>query len=97
MLTIRSEDLGENYGNPKCRFDAASSLKDHNPFKLTFPHIRFQHLDPYKTKREIRDKQGTLDQMNPLSKNDPARADVRKCSRERVSVVKHPFTASVAV
>ena len=36
-----------------------------------------QDLREYISKREIKDKHGTLDQLNPLSKNDPSRADVR--------------------
>ena len=45
---------------------------------LTFFWTRFQLPDEFHmTKREIKDKQGTIDQINPLSKNDPARADVR--------------------
>ena len=44
---------------------------------LFFEHV-FQLPDEFHmTKREIKDKQGTIDQINPLSKNDPARADVR--------------------
>ncbi|KAL5254305.1 hypothetical protein ACHWQZ_G013923 [Mnemiopsis leidyi] len=50
-----------------------------------------EDLAEYISKREIKDKHGTLDQLNPLSKNDPTRADATKsleAKTDEISVVE---------